>query len=66
MQDDSDKKQFFRNFTSTIDVYPNETEDGRLVKYIGFKFPVDYDEEKDNLWLPKRNDIETCVLLGRK
>lgn len=63
--DDSDKKQFFRNFTSTIDVYPNETEDGRLVKYIGFKFPVDYDEEKDNLWLPKRNDVETVILLSR-
>lgn len=37
-----DKKEFCNSFIERIDVYPNERSDGRVIKNISFKIPLDF------------------------
>ncbi len=48
-----EKRNTYRLFIDRIEVFPEETEDGRVVKSISFKFPVFYEE-----WEP-RKEIKT-------
>jgi site-specific DNA recombinase len=63
---DADKKQFYRDFIDTIEVYPDKREDGRIIKHTEFKFPVSYDAESSSKLLPQENGVETVALLIRQ
>lgn len=40
--EDFEKKQFFQNFIKSIEIFPDETPDGKVLKHIDFRFPVSY------------------------
>ena len=63
---DFEKKQFFQNFIKSIEIFPDETPDGKVLKHIDFQFPVSYESEDDRYSLLTQNDVETVVLLERK
>ena len=63
---DLEKKEFYHTLIERIDLYPEYTSEGRLLKHIEFKFPVSYDAEEDKKWLINENNVETCVLLVRE
>ncbi len=64
---DLEKKEFFRDFIEQIELYPEKTDDGRIVKQINFNFPVYYNgKEGDAIRLPKENTVECVVLMSRK
>ena len=58
---DLEKKQFFRNSIRAIEIYPDETEDGRILKRIDFKFPVRYDLKEEKA-LCGQNTEEVVVM----
>ena len=60
---DLEKKEFYHTFVERIDIYPEQTEDGRWLKRIEFKFPVSYDDDKSEKWLINENDVESICLL---
>ena len=60
-----EKKRFMRNFIERIELFPERKENGSLLKYIEFKFPVRYIAEDDSIVLPLENDVETVVLMSR-
>jgi site-specific DNA recombinase len=62
---DLEKKEFYHTLIERIDLYPDYTPDGRILKHIEFKFPVAYDSEEGDKRLIKGNDVETVVLLTR-
>lgn len=63
---DLEKKEFFRVFIEQIELYPEKTDDGRIVKQINFNFPVYYKgKEGDAIRLPEEKTVETVVLLSR-
>ena len=63
---DFEKKQFFQNFIKSIEIFPDETPDGKVLKHIDFRFPVSYEAEDDRYSLLTQNDVETVVLLSHK
>lgn len=64
---DLDKKEFFRNFIESIELYPEKRDDGRIVKQISFKIPVFYKEsENGEMRLLNENTVETVVMLSHK
>ncbi len=64
---DLEKKEFFRDFIEQIELYPEKTDDGRIVKQINFNIPVYYNgKEGDAIRLPEENTVETVVLLEKK
>ena len=62
---DFEKKQFFQNFIKSIEIFPDETPDGKVLKHIDFRFPVSYEAEDDRYSLLTQNDVETVVLLSQ-
>ena len=62
---DFKKKQFFQNFIKSIEIFPDETPDGKVLKHIDFRFPVSYEAEDDRYSLLTQNDVETVVLLSQ-
>ena len=62
---DYEKKQFFQNFIKSIEIFPDETPDGKVLKHIDFRFPVSYEAEDDRYSLLTQNDVETVVLLSQ-
>lgn len=62
---DFEKKQFFQNFIKSIEIFPDETPDGKVLKHIDFRFPVSYEAEDDRYSLLTQNDVETVVLLSK-
>jgi site-specific DNA recombinase len=64
---DLEKKEFFHNFIESIEIYPEKTDEGRILKQIDFKFPVYYeDSECDEIRLPNEKTVESVVLLSRE
>ena len=63
---DFEKKQFFQNFIKSIEIFPDETPDGKVLKHIDFRFPVSYEAEDDRYSLLTQNDVETVVLLSQQ
>ena len=64
---DLEKKEFMRTFIKTIELYPERDGSGRIIKQIGFKFPVYYNGcEGDTIRLLNENTVETVVLLSHK
>ena len=63
---DFEKKQFFQNFIKSIEIFPDETPDGKVLRHIDFRFPVSYEAEDDRYSLLTQNDVETVVLLSHK
>ena len=62
---DFEKKQFFQNFIKSIEIFPDETPDGKVLRHIDFRFPVSYEAEDDRYSLLTQNDVETVVLLSQ-
>lgn len=63
---DLEKKEFFRDFIESIELYPEKTDDGCIVKQINFNIPVYYNgKEGDVIWLPEENTVECVVLMSR-
>lgn len=60
---DLEKKTFYGNIIKSIDVYPDESEDGKVLKHIDFKFPVGYSAEGDQKLLRNETTVETVCLL---
>ena len=61
---DLEKKEFFRNFVDSIELYKEKKDDGRIVKQINFNFPVYYKgNEGDALRLPDEKAVETIAIL---
>ena len=64
---DAEKKKFFNTFIDSVEIFPEEQPDGRVLKSISFKFPVFYDGE-DNItkicW-DGETTVETVCLIQR-
>ncbi len=63
---DMEKKQFMQSFIDSIEIYPQEQPDGRILKGIKFAFPIYFDgkETREISW-DKENHVETVALLVR-
>ena len=65
---DAEKKKFFNTFIDSVEIFPEEQPDGRVLKSISFKFPVFYDGE-DNItkicW-DGETTVESVVCLSRE
>lgn len=64
---DLEKKQFMQSFLKSVEIYPEEREDGRILKSIKFSFPVYFDgKEVHEISWDKKTSVETIVLLQRQ
>ena len=52
-----EKRDFYRLLIEKIEMYPEETPDGRIIKSISFKIPVFYED-----WVPKKELIAEEVI----
>ena len=63
---DREKKQFMKSFIRRVDIYPQQQDNGGILRHIQFKFPVWYDGEQcDEFSWDKLNHVETVCLLSR-
>lgn len=64
---DLEKKEFMRNFIDSIEIFPERTESGRILKHIDLRFPIYYEgSEGDQIRLLNEMNVETVVLLSQK
>lgn len=74
---DADKKTLMNLMIEKIEIFPEKQKDGRWVKSIQFKIPLNIDgrlvdiletvdEDDDENSLPKEKHVETVVLLGNQ
>lgn len=65
---DLEKKEFMRNFIESIEILPERTESGRILKHIDLRFPIYYEgSEGDQIRLLNEMNVETvCLLSNRK
>lgn len=63
---DLEKKQFMKSFVDRVDIYPDRTPEGQILKHIKFKFPVFFNGQmvEEFSW-DKESHVETVVLLTR-
>ena len=63
---DLEKKEFMRDFIESVEILPERTESGRILKRIDLRFPIYYEgEEKDAIRLLNEKSVETIVALHR-
>ena len=63
---DLEKKEFMRTFIKAIELYPERDGSGRIIKQIGFKFPVYYNGcEGDTIRLLNENTVEVVCALSK-
>lgn len=63
---DREKKQFMKSFIRRVDIYPQQQDNGGILRHIQFKFPVWYDGKQcDEFSWDKLNHVETVILLSR-
>lgn len=63
---DSEKKEFMGTLIESIELYPERTDTGRIIRRIILTFPVYYDgHESREMWLPEENTVETVCLLSK-
>ena len=64
---DLEKKEFMRNFIDAIEILPERTESGRILKHIDLRFPIYYEgSEGDRIRLLNELNVETVVKLSLK
>ncbi|MDR7855525.1 recombinase family protein [Tissierella sp.] len=64
---DMEKKEFISSFVERVEIYPEELEDGRILKNIKFGFPVFFNgAEVSEISWDKESTVETVVLLERQ
>ena len=60
------KKKFFQSFIQEIQLYPEQQENGQVLKSMKFKFPVFFNGQTiEEIRWDKENTVETCCLLER-
>ena len=64
---DLEKKQFMKSFVDQVDIYPDRTPEGQILKHIKFKFPVFFNGQmvEEFSW-DNKSSVETIVLLRRE
>ena len=63
---DLEKKEFMRNFIESIEILPERTESGRILKHIDLRFPIYYEgSEGDQIRLLNEMNVETVVCLSK-
>lgn len=63
---DKEKKQFLNAFIERIDIYPEQQENGGILKHIKFRFPVYYEGEMcSSFSWDEKNHAECVVLMSR-
>lgn len=63
---DMEKKEFIHSFVEKVEIYPEEQEDGRILKSIKFRFPVFFNgSEVNEISWDNRSTVETVVLMSR-
>lgn len=61
------EKEFMRNFIDAIEILPERTESGRILKHIDLRFPIYYEgSEGAQIRLLNDLNVETVCLLSRK
>lgn len=61
---DFEKQEFIKSFIEKIEIYPEELEDGRILKNIKFRFPVFFNgSEVNEISWDKETTVETVVML---
>ncbi|MEY8417100.1 recombinase family protein [Tissierella praeacuta] len=64
---DFEKQEFIKSFVEKIEIYPEELEDGRILKNIKFRFPVFFNgSEVSEISWDKESTVECVVLMSRK
>ena len=64
---DLEKKEFMRDFIESIEVLPERTESGRILKRIDLRFPIYYEgNEGKEIRLLNETSVETVVKLSLK
>ena len=62
-----EKKEFLHSFIKKIEIYPEPLENGQILKSIQFRFPVYYQGNEADMFIPNfENTVETVVLMSRK
>ena len=63
---DLEKKEFFRDFIKSIELYPEKLDNETIVKKIELAFPVYYEgNEKNEIRLLNENTVESVAMLQR-
>lgn len=61
-----EKKEFLHSFIKKIEIYPEPLENGQILKSIQFRFPVYYQGNETDMFIPNfENTVETVVLLSK-
>ena len=62
-----EKKEFLHSFIKKIEIYPEQLENGQILKSIQFRFPVYYQGNEVDMFIPNsENTVETVCLLSKK
>ena len=62
-----EKKEFLHSFIKKIEIYPEPLENGQILKSIQFRFPVYYQGNEADMFIPNfENTVETVVLLSQR
>ena len=63
---DAEKKRFLNEFLESVEIFPEEQPDGKILKSITFRFPVFYDGDNvTEIRWDKNTTVETVVILGK-
>ncbi|MDD6982244.1 MAG: recombinase family protein, partial [Oscillospiraceae bacterium] len=61
-----EKKEFLHSFIKKIEIYSEPLENGQILKSIQFRFPVYYQGNEADMFIPNfENTVETVCLLSR-
>ena len=61
-----EKKEFLHSFIKKIEIYPEPLENGQILKSIQFRFPVYYQGNEADIFIPNfENTVETIAVLER-
>lgn len=64
---DIEKKEFINSFVDRVEIYPEEQDDGRILKSINFRFPIYFNgSEVLGMSWDKESTVETVSLIVRK
>ena len=61
-----EKKEFIGSFVEKVEIYPEELEDGRILKILKFRFPVFFNgSEVNEISWDKKSTVECVVLMSK-
>lgn len=64
---DIEKKEFINSFVDRVEIYPEEQDDGRILKSLKFRFPIYFNgSEVLGISWDKESTVETVVLIEKK